>query len=214
MYVATHNEERDIPTLHALINAHPLGTWVTQGDGELIANHVPFLIDPTRGPNGTLLCHVARANPLWQSFSTSVDSVVIFQGPQAYISPSWYASKRIHGKVVPTWDYAVVHAHGMPRAIEDRDWLLTFVSRLTDTQESTEAQRWKVTDAPHDYIDRLLQRIVGIEIPVSKLIGKWKVNQNSPEADKLGTVNGLMAREDAEAAQVAALVDRFRIRPE
>jgi len=214
MYIPAHHEERDIPTLHALINAHPLGTWVTQGDGELIANHVPFLIDPTRGPNGTLLCHVARANPLWQSFSISVDSVVIFQGPQAYISPSWYASKRIHGKVVPTWDYAVVHAHGMPRAIEDRDWLLTFVSRLTDTQESTEAQRWKVTDAPHDYIDRLLQRIVGIEIPVSKLIGKWKVNQNSPEADKLGTVNGLMAREDAEAAQVAALVDRFRIRPE
>jgi transcriptional regulator len=208
MYVPKHHEESDIPVLHALIRSHPLGTWVTQGDGELLANHIPFLLDPARGEFGTLIAHVARANPVWQSFSRTVNSVVAFQGPETYITPSWYPSKHAHGKAVPTWNYAVVHAHGMPRAIEDREWLLRHVNQLTDTHEAAQALPWKVSDAPPEYIDKMLQAIVGIEIPIAKLVGKWKVSQNRPEADRLGVVAGLLAREDAMSKDMASLVNK------
>jgi transcriptional regulator len=208
MYVPEHHAERDLTVLHALIRAQPLGTWVTQGDGELIANHIPFLLDESRGEHGTLVAHVARANPVWRAFSTSVASVVTFQGAQRYITPSWYASKREHGKVVPTWNYAVVHAHGMPRATLDRDWLHALVSRLTKTHEAARAQPWAVSDAPADFIDRQLQAIVGIEIPITRLVGKWKVSQNRPAADRAGVTAGLLAEEEAGSAEMAALVQR------
>ncbi len=208
MYVPKHHEESDLSVLQALMRARPLGTWVTQGDGELIVNHVPFLLDPARGEFGTLLAHVARANRVWQSFSRTVDSVVVFQGAQTYITPSWYPSKHEHGKAVPTWNYAVVHAHGVPRAIEDREWLLRHVNQLTGVHEAGQAHPWKVSDAPPDYIDKMLQSIVGIEIPIKRLVGKWKVSQNRPDADKLGVVAGLLAREDAAAKEMASLVDQ------
>jgi len=207
MYVPQHFEETDRAVLHALIQAHPLGTWVTPGDdGALIANHVPFLVDAERGEHGTLVAHVARANPVWRSFSRSSDSIVVFQGAHAYVSPSWYPGKQAHGKVVPTWNYAVVHAHGRPQAIDDRDWLLRLVSRLTDTNEAAQARPWKVADAPSDYIDQMLKAIVGIEIPIARLEGKWKLSQNRPEVDRLGVAAGLAARDDAMAAAVAALM--------
>ena len=208
MYIPKHFEETDITVLHALMRSRPLGTWVTQGDGELIVNHIPFLLDDSAGGNGILRGHVARANPVWRSFSTTVPSVVVFQGAQAYITPSWYASKREHGKVVPTWNYAVVHAHGMPRAIEDRDWLLAHVSAMVDTQESREAAPWKVADAPPAYVDTRLRGIVGIEIPIAKLTGKWKVSQNQSAVDRAGTAAGLMERADEQSREMAALVDR------
>ena len=208
MYVPKHFEESDVSVLHALIKSRPLGAWVTQGEGELIVNHIPFLLDPLRGEHGTLIGHVARANPVWQSFSQNVNSVVIFQGPQTYITPSWYPSKHAHGKAVPTWNYAVVHAHGLPRAIEDRGWLLQHVSQLTDVQESKQALPWKVSDAPPDYIDKMLRSIVGIEVPITTLFGKWKVSQNRSTPDQLGTVAGLLAREDAESKAIAALVNQ------
>jgi transcriptional regulator len=209
MYIPKHHEEANRDVLHELIRAHPLGTWVTLCDGELIANHVPFLLDAQRGTHGTLLCHVARANPVWQKFSSAQRSIVSFQGADAYITPSWYPTKHAHGKAVPTWNYAVVHAHGMPRAIEDRSWLLSHVSQLTNTNESGQALPWKVTDAPHEYIERMLDMIVGIEIPIDTLIGKWKVSQNRPNADKLGIVAGLTARGNTNDAAMAALVKRF-----
>lgn len=211
MYAPAHHAETDLAVLHALIRAQPLGTWVTQGEGELIANHVPFLLDESRGEHGTLVAHVARANPVWRSFSKSVDSVVIFQGAQSYITPSWYASKREHGKVVPTWNYAVVHAHGMPRAILDRDWLHALVTRLTRTHEAARAQPWAVSDAPADFIERQLQAIVGIEIPITRLVGKWKVSQNRPAADRAGVVAGLLERGEAESTEMAALVQRHAV---
>lgn len=133
---------------------------------------------------------------------------MIFQGPQAYITPSWYPSKHAHGKAVPTWNYVVVHAHGIPRAIEDRDWLLQHVTQLTTTQESGQALPWKVSDAPSDYIEKLLSMIVGIEIPIEKLVGKWKVSQNRPIPDKLGTVAGLMARDDDNSRGIADLINK------
>jgi transcriptional regulator len=208
MYVPKHHEESDISVLHALVRSHPLGTWVTQGDGELLANHVPFFVDPARGKFGTLIGHVARANRVWQSFSKTVDSVVVFQGPQTYITPSWYPSKHAHGKAVPTWNYAVVHAHGLPRVIEDREWLLQHVNQLTNVHEARQALPWKVTDAPAEFTDKLLQSIVGIEIPITRLVGKWKVSQNRPEPDKLGVVAGLLARGDAPSKEMASLVKK------
>jgi len=206
MYVPKHFEERDIAVLHALIRSHPLGAWVTQASGALVVNHIPFLIDPEEGEHGTLVGHVARANPVWRSFSEDTASVVVFQGPQAYVSPSWYPSKHEHGKAVPTWNYAVVHAHGLPRAIEDRGWLLAHVTRLSDVHESGQAVPWSVSDAPTGYIDTMINAIVGIEIPVTALEGKWKLSQNRPLPDRLGTIAGLRARGDTNSREIAALV--------
>ena len=208
MYVPKLLEETDPDVLHGLIRTHPLGMWVTEANGELVSNHIPFLLDADRARHGTLVAHVARANPVWESFSTTVQSLVAFRGAESYITPSWYPSKQAHGRAVPTWNYAVVHASGMPKAITDRDWLLSFVSRLTDTQEASRAQPWKVADAPAEYIDRLLANIVGIEIPIERIVGKWKANQTSPPADKLGVIEGLLGRGDAQAQEMAALVRR------
>lgn len=206
MYVPKHNEVLDTALMHDLMRSHPLGAWVTHDDGGLAANHIPFLLDPSRGEFGTLMGHVARANPVWQSFSKSVDSLVIFQGPQAYVTPSWYPAKREHGRVVPTWNYVVVHAHGMPRVIEDRDWLVRHVEQQTSVRESGQEMPWKVTDAPTDFIDAMLRAIVGIEIPLTRLTGKWKVSQNRPEADRQGVVNGLLAQGDDASRAMAQIV--------
>jgi len=206
MYIPSPFAENDPAVLHALIRAHPLGTWVTTNGEELVANHVPFLIDAKRGPHGTLIAHVARANPVWRTFSTTVRSLVVFQGVNTYITPSWYPSKRAHGKAVPTWNYAVVHAQGTPRAIEDRGWLRHHLDALVATHEATQPMPWKIADAPADFVDGLLRVIVGIEIPLDSLSGKWKVSQNRPEPDKRGVVDGLAARGEATAAAMAELV--------
>jgi transcriptional regulator len=208
MYIPRHFEETDVKVLRSLIRAHPLGTWVTPGDGRLTVNHIPFLLHEDRGALGTLVGHVARANPVWRDYSKSSPSVVIFQGPEAYITPSWYPSKREHGKVVPTWNYAVVHAHGLPRVIESKDWLLGHVSELTRAHESKEAKPWKVADAPSDYIDGLLATIVGIEIPIDALEGKWKAGQNRTPADQAGAIEGLKRRGDEASAAVAEIMSR------
>lgn len=208
MYIPKIHEESDRGVLHALIRSQSLATWVTQGDGELLINHIPFLLDAERGEHGTLVAHVARANPVWRTFSKSVASIVVFQGAQSYITPSWYPSKHEHGKAVPTWNYAVVHAHGVPQVMDDRDWLLRHVTQLSDLHESAQALPWSVSDAPPDYIDKMLGAIVGIEIPISKLEGKWKVSQNRPTADQLGTMAGLLGRGDAQSRDMAALVKR------
>jgi transcriptional regulator len=203
MYMPAHFEETRPEVLHALLRAHPLATWVVQGGDGLVVNHIPFLLDETRGPYGTLVGHVARANPVWQRLGRSV---AVFQGAQAYISPSWYPTKRAHGKVVPTWNYVVVHAHGVPRAIESRDEVLAIVTRLTQIHEADSAVPWAVTDAPADYIDQMLKVIVGIEIPIERWVGKWKVSQNRSAPDRLGTVAGLQQRGDAQSLALAALV--------
>ncbi|MGC3980135.1 MAG: FMN-binding negative transcriptional regulator [Steroidobacteraceae bacterium] len=207
MYIPKHYEETDLAVLHSLARAHPLGTWATQGEGELIVNHVPFILDSSRGANGTLMGHVARANGVWQSFSKTVESVVVFQGAESYITPSWYPSKHAHGKAVPTWNYAVVHAHGLPVVIEDKVWLLNHLNQLTDQHESEQALPWKVSDAPTDYIEKMVAAIVGIEIPITKLVGKWKVSQNRQEPDKLGVVAGLLAKGNRRSKDMAALVN-------
>jgi len=203
MYLPAHFEETRTPVMHDLVRAHPLATWVVQGADGLVVNHIPFLVDAERGPHGTLMGHVARANPIWKQLGPSI---AVFQGPQAYVSPNFYPSKRAHGKVVPTWNYAVVHAHGTARAIESRDELLAIVTRLTQTHEADSAVPWAVSDAPADFIDQMLKAIVGIEIPIERLEGKWKVSQNRALPDRLGTVAGLRQRGDAHSESMAALV--------
>lgn len=210
MYLPKHFEERNVEVLHALIRSHPLGTWVTQCEATLSVNHIPFLVESNEGKYGRLIGHVARANPIWKTFSRTIESVVIFQGPQGYITPSWYPSKRAHGKAVPTWNYAVAHAFGVPRAIEDLEWLHEHVKNLSDLQESDRPVPWKISDAPRAYIETMLKAIVGIEIPLSTVIGKWKMSQNKTSEDRLGTIEGLRARGDAMSQDMAALVERKR----
>lgn len=206
MYLPKSTEESRLDVLQELIQAHPFACLVTLGKDGLVVNHMPLLIDTTCGEFGVLRGHVARANPVWQDFSETLESIAIFQGPQSYISPTWYPSKHAHGKAVPTWNYAVVHAHGIPRVIEDASWLLDHVSELSNHQESAQALPWKVSDAPKDYIDRMLDMIVGIEIPITKLVGKWKLGQSRPRADQLGTAAGLESRGDDQSRAMAALI--------
>ena len=210
MYLPSHFEETRVEMLHGLIHAHPLGALVTFDADGLNANHIPFEIDPDPGPLGTLRAHVARANPVWHEFSGKVEPLVIFQGPHSYITPSWYQSKKETGKVVPTFNYIVVHAYGTMRVVEDADWLRKFVGGLTDRFEAPRAQPWAVSDAPDDFVTMQLRGIVGVEIQLTRLIGKWKTSQNRPAADQLGVVAGLRESKDAMALAMAAAVERNR----
>ena len=203
MYLPKHFEETRPEALHELIRAHPLGMLVTLNTAGLQANAVPFILDPDpAGGPGILRAHVARANPLWRETRSDVEALVVFQGPQAYISPGWYPSKAEHGKVVPTWNYVTVQARGTLRAIDDADWLRAFVTRLTTRHEAVQARPWAVTDAPAEYIDTMLRAIVGIEIPLTALTGKWKVSQNRPAADRAGVVAGLNAVGQPQSAKL------------
>jgi transcriptional regulator len=171
-----------------------------------VANHIPFYLDRSHGAYGRLIGHVSRANPVWRQLAQGAPSVVMFMGPQAYISAAWYPGKTSHGKVVPTWNYVTVHAHGQARAVQDADWLLDMLTHLTDAQERDRPTPWKVTDAPGDYVRSMLQGIVGIELPIDRLEGRLKASQDEDRHDREGTVAGLLAQPDAQAHAVAALV--------
>ncbi|MDP3652138.1 MAG: FMN-binding negative transcriptional regulator [Rhodoferax sp.] len=206
-YSPAQFQETDRATLHALVRAHPLATWIVQHQGELLVNHIPMLLDADCGKHGTLVGHVARANPVWQALAAGATSVAVFSGPQAYVSPNWYPSKHAHGKAVPTWNYTTVHAHGVPQVMDDPARVLEVVTRLTQAHEAGQALPWQVADAPADYIDKLLRAIVAVEIPVQRWEGRWKVSQNRPAADQQGVAAGLNAQ-GGEAAQMAALVQQ------
>ncbi|HUP93313.1 MAG TPA: FMN-binding negative transcriptional regulator [Burkholderiales bacterium] len=208
MYIPKQFEETRVDVMHELIRARPFATLVTLAPDGLTANHIPFLVSEQPAPFGTLQGHVARSNPLWKEESRTGDVLVVFQGPQSYISPSWYATKKETGKVVPTWNYAIVHAAGPLRAIEDRAWLRAFVERLTARNEASVAQQWKVSDAPEEYLEKMLQNIVGIEIPIARLSGKWKVSQNQPAANRASVIEVLQASGQPEAALMAQLIAR------
>jgi transcriptional regulator len=196
MYLPAHFEETRTEVIHKLIRDQPLATVVTLGSVGLTANHIPFDLDPEPAPFGTLRGHVARANPMWRDFSNEVGALAIFQGPQVYITPSWYETTKETGKVVPTWNYVVAHASGPLRIIDDLEWLRSFVTNLTSRFEDNRQEPWKVSDAPAEFIEKQLAGIVGIEIPIAKLVGKWKVSQNRPRADRGGVVEGLREMAD------------------
>ncbi len=204
MYLPKHFEQNDAAVLTAAMRAHPLATLiVTTTDGPT-ADLVPLEFHPDIGAHGTLRGHVARANPLWRA--AGGDVLAVFQGPQAYVSPNWYPSKREHGKVVPTWNYTMVQARGTLQAIEEAPWVHALVSRLTNHHESTQNAPWAVSDAPDDYVEQMLRAIVGIEITLTSLVGKWKVSQNRGTADRLGVAAGLSGGADENAQSMAALV--------
>jgi transcriptional regulator len=190
MYRPTSFQEDRLEVMHALMRAHPLATLVSGGAEGLLANLVPFLLIQ-EGDKGVLRTHLARGNEQLQSLRHGAEVLVIFQGPQSYITPSWYASKAEHGKVVPTWNYVVVQARGVARVIDDPLWLRAQVEALTAEQERPRAAPWQVSDAPESYVSGQLKGIVGVEIPIGRLEGKWKVSQNRSEADRQGVHVGL-----------------------
>ena len=206
MYQPPHFREDRLEVLHALMRAHPLGLLVSGGPGGLMANPVPFLLHADMSERGTLHCHVSRANPHWRELQAVAECLVVFQGPQRYITPSWYETKRATGKVVPTWNYATVHAWGPPRVIEDTEWLRANVEALTRAHEGLRPAPWAVDDAPPDFVAAQLRGIVGIEIPIDRIEGKWKVSQNRTDADRAGVVAGLGDEDRKESAVMAALV--------
>lgn len=207
MYIPRNFDEPRSEVMHALMRARPLATLVTLGSGGLNANHIPLYLSAEDGPYGTLRGHVARANPLWSDFSTAVEALAIFHGPEAYVTPTWYPTKAATGRAVPTWNYAVVHACGTLRAVDDPAWLRAQLAALTDAQETPFPTPWRVADAPGDYIDKLVGAIVGIELPITRLSGKWKVSQNQPPQNQAGVVRGLSERGDPDAQAMAALVE-------
>lgn len=208
MYTPKYHALTDIAAMHAHIAEHPLGAWVCTAQNQLMANHIPFVLDVQLGAYGRLQGHVSRANPVWRELASGAPSVVMFMGPNAYITPSWYPGKHQHGKVVPTWNYVAVHAHGMAHAIQDTEWILDVINRLTDVQESRRDTRWKVSDAPSDYIDQMLRAVVGIEITIERLEGRLKVSQDEDEQDRLGTVEGLKRTSHAPIQILSDLVLR------
>lgn len=192
--------------LHAAIRAHPLATLVTHGPSGLAANLVPFTLVPGENGPDLLRAHLARANPQLGDLRAGGEALVIFQGPQAYVTPSWYPSKREHGKVVPTWNYILVQAHGRPRVIDDADWLRAQIDALTAQQEADRSEPWAVTDAPPDYVAAQLKGIAGVEIAIERIEGKWKASQNQPAANREGIVAGLRAQDPASL--MAAAMER------
>jgi transcriptional regulator len=206
MYSPQQFEESRLDVLHDLIRSHPLGTVVVLAGMELSANHIPFLVDADSGDFGTLRGHVARSNPLWKQFGGNIEALVVFQGPESYITPSWYPSKHADGKAVPTWNYAVAHEYGQPRTVDDAAWLLEHVTQLTNVHETEQALPWLVSDAPSDFTEHMISRIVGIEIPISKLQGKWKVSQNRKNSDRLGVAAGLESQDTERSRAMARLV--------
>jgi len=212
MYLPSQFEETRPEVLFELMGRHPLATIVRVGADGPEADHIPLLHDPSPAPFGVLRGHVARGNPLWKAFATPGDVLVVFQGTHTYITPSWYPSKHEHGKVAPTWNYAVVHARGTARAIDDPKWLHALVSALTDRHEATRPDPWAVADAPDDYVATRLRAIVGIEITLRALSGKWKVSQNRGTVDRAGVAAGLRAQGDASALAMADMVERAGLR--
>lgn len=204
MYQPEYHRETRLDVQHALIQSHPFGLLISNGASELLANAIPFILQPASGSLGTLECHVARANNQWRDIDNQ-HVLVVFQGPQSYVSPSFYETKRETGKVVPTWNYAMVQARGIARLRAEPAWLDRQIQALTAQHESGRSPSWAVSDAPRAYIESQLRGIMGIEIEIAAIEGKWKVSQNRPEADRRGVAEGLSQSDPA----MADLVKRY-----
>jgi transcriptional regulator len=204
MYQPAHFREDRLEVQHALIGAHPLGLLITAGPGGLQANPIPFLVDSNASERGTLRAHLARANPQLAELAAVEECLVVFQGPQRYITPSFYATKRETGKVVPTWNYATVHVWGRPRVVDDASWLRRQIDDLTRHNEATRPVAWNVSDAPEPFVAAQVKGIVGLEIPIARIEGKWKVSQNRVTADQAGVVAGLRDIGDDVMADLVA----------
>jgi transcriptional regulator len=212
MYIPRHNEEKRIPVMQALIVSHPLAILVTVGSQGLFASHIPMVLENDGSEFGLLKGHISRANTQWRDFTPTVDALAIFAGDQHYVTPTWYSENGEHAKQVPTWNYAVVHAYAPLKVIEDAHWLLAHVSSLTNIHEAGFPAPWKVTDAPEDFIQSQLKGIVGLELPIRRLEGKWKVSQNRTEREQQGVIDGLAQLDTPESQAMKALVEERRKR--
>ena len=202
MYLPKSFQIEDIAELHAFMRAYSFATLVTQHEGVPFASHLPFLLDAARAPQGTLLAHMARANPQWRDFAAGGEALVIFQGPHAYISPSWYETH----PSVPTWNYAVVHVYGIPRIVEDHATLHHMLETLVDTHEAAFAQPWRM-DLPPDYLDKMMRAVVGFEINITRLEGKLKLSQNRSEHDQHQVAEALGQSENQLDLGVAGMME-------
>lgn len=200
MYIPSLNEETRIPVLDGLMRSHPLASLITMGTSGLFATHLPMVLHREDDTHAILRGHISRANRQWRDYDPAVSALAIFAGPQHYITPNWYPEKAVSGKVVPTWNYAVVHAYGKLTIVEDPAWLLTHLNSLTDTHEAASAVPWKVADAPAGYVESIAKGIVGIELSIERLEGKWKVSQNQNEQTRASVAEGL-AKLDTEASR-------------
>jgi len=208
MYSPPHFQENRPEVLHELMREHPLACLVAHTAQGLQANHVPLMFEPRARSPGALQGHIARANSLWRELKDGAEVLALFQGASHYISPNWYPTKAEHGKVVPTWNYAIVHARGRIAWIHDASWLREFVSKLTDSQERQQKAPWQLTDAPPKYVDQMLGAIIGFEITITELVGKWKLSQNRSAADRAGVVAGLAELPAESSREMAALVEK------
>ncbi|HEV2608876.1 MAG TPA: FMN-binding negative transcriptional regulator [Noviherbaspirillum sp.] len=206
MYVQKIFEETRTDVLHALMSDHPMASLVVQVDGRLEANNVPFEIDRATGPLGTLRCHVARASGFWRTHSPHVEAMVIFQGPNAYISPRWYVNGQKSGKVLPGWNYAVVHAYGRLRVMDDEQWLMAHLANLALPNEAAREKPWRLDEAPVDFVRAAATHIIGLEMTISELVGKWHVSQHRTPADRESVVAALMEEKKPGAAGIARLI--------
>ncbi len=203
MYIPKHFREDDLKTLHDLMRAYSFATLITQQEGVPFATHLPFILDTQQGPYGTLLAHMARANPQWRDFSSQREALVIFQGPHAYVSPSWYEVELS----VPTWNYAAVHAYGIPRLVEDQAEVYELLKILIETHESQFENPW-LFQLPDDYLQKMMRGIVAFEIEITRLEGKFKLSQNRTESERENVIASLQASQDTQP--VAELMSRMR----
>lgn len=208
MYLPIHHREDRIELQHDLIRTYPLGMLVIMGRGGLAANPMPFILDAGASPKGVLKAHIARANPLWRDYDPAHEALAIFQGPQVYVSPNYYASKKETGKIVPTWNYVCLQAYGTLKIIEDREWLLNQLGGLTRRHEAGQPVPWSIADAPEDYIAMMLKGIIGIEMDIARIEGKWKLSQNRSATDQASLVEALRDSVGENAAAIASFMDR------
>lgn len=213
MYVPAQFDETDVPTLHRLVQDHSLGMLVTHHAGELDAHHLPFFLDTAAGPQGRLLAHVARANPLWRQAVNGERVLVVFRGAQGYVSPNWYPSKAQTHRSVPTWNYEVVHAHGSLHVHDDEAFVRAVVARLTRQHEASQPQPWKMSDAPADFLTQELGQIVGIEVRITHWVGKRKLSQHHAPADRAGAIEGLRGCGHSALAQAMQSTPAVDISP-
>jgi transcriptional regulator len=207
VYLPDHFRIEDVSQMHALMRAKPFATLVSGSSAGLYASHLPTVLK-NEGTYGVIECHLARPNPHCKDLADGNETLMIFQGPQGYITPNWYPSKAQHGKAVPTWNFAVVHAYGRLEVMKDKDWLLQHVTELTAQQESNEAKPWTPSDAPNNYIEVMLRGIVGFRFAITRLEGKWKMSQNRDLQDQAGVVEGLRKRANDDDLEIAKIVSR------
>jgi transcriptional regulator len=207
MYIPRANQEDRISVLHKLMEDQPFASLITMGSSGLFASHIPMVLEQN-GAMGQLRGHISRANTQWRDYISSVEALAIFSGPQHYITPNWYLEKQETGKVVPTWNYVVVHAYGYLKIIEDGEWLMAHLASLTKIHEAESPVPWKIRDAPADYIASQVKGIVGLEMTIARLEGKWKVSQNRSEKDRSGVAKGLGELDTTESLAMKALVEK------